>query len=286
MGKKTNRTAREEKIAAIKREQQKEERLKKIIFWGGLGLVLAFIAGLVTFAIVTRPDSLDNGNVTSTEQLTPKYLATDGSYHILQDGSVDTDFEIGPIDPNKTRLQVFFDPQCPACGVVERGVGQEVEALLSEGQIDLFLTPIAFLDQTSTDGYSTRSVNALVTVAEHDPENFYPFYQSLFEEDFQPHEGARYEPVSNAALAEAARASGVSDDAAAKIEEGHYMEWVRAHSSEQMARTDLFSTGFSTPTFIAGGTMNADGTLTGGNKIALDPSNLVNSLMAGLQGAN
>lgn len=234
--------------------QKSKDRAKResgIRIWIALGLSLILIGSMVAAAVIVggnRPDP-DEEPVGSQ---TPANLTSDGSFRILGDGSVDTEADESSKD-GLLRVQVFFDPMCPGCGYFERAVGDRLLELTKNGEIDLYLTPVSFLDRTSSDFYSTRAVNALVTVGSESPEHFYDFFQAIYSEDFQPHEGVDYVPVTDADLSELAQSVGVPAEVANSFAEGNYGQWIASHSQASMNRTDLFPQQFATPGVFIGG---------------------------------
>lgn len=229
-------------------KQAKKDRKVKVIV---LTLITVLIAGFSVFGIYKLSDEHRKNNNSAEEALKykgeqkePTKINDDGSYHIGKDGEMLENDK--PVD-NTTRIDMFFDPQCPACGMVERQVGDRMDELVNDGEADLYLYPVAFLDNTSSDRYSTRSLNAMITVAENDPDKFYDYYRAIFAPDFQPGEASAYVSVSDDKLANLARQVGVKEDVAESITEKHYIDWVIEHSNKQTERKDFFKDGFSTP---------------------------------------
>ena len=82
--------------------------------------------------------------------------------------------------------------------------------------------PIAFLDRSSTDDYSTRALNAAATVLDLAPQGFAKFHAALYAE--QPAEGGA--GLSDARLLELAVAAGAPDARArAAIDGLTYRSW-------------------------------------------------------------
>jgi protein-disulfide isomerase len=210
-----------------------------------VGLLVALIVIGGTVGIIVGTNTASPAPVaTAEEQLTPKNVTAEGAFHITTEGVVAPTAER---QAGAVRLDMFIDPQCPACGLVERGIGDEVKKLVDTGAVDLYLTPVSFLDRASSDRYSTRATNALITVAEDAPAQTLPFMQALFTEENQPGEGGAYRPVSAEKLASIAESVGVPSDVASTFGEGRYITWVEEHTEKQLARTDLFPDGFATP---------------------------------------
>lgn len=235
--------SREQVRADLRKQREKElkkERTRRGFIIGGIGTASILAIGGATWGIIaSRPEPVILG-----EQISPAKVDEFGAFHIGSDGQVLDD----KTPTGATRMDMFIDPQCPACGVVDRAIGERVNELLANNEIDLFLTPTAFMNDSSTDDYSSRAVNALITVAEESPEHYLDFMNKLFEEDVQPGGGMSYIPVSDSQIGEYAMSVGVSEEVAKKFEKGHYIDWIEQHTNTQLNdRPDLFPESFSTP---------------------------------------
>jgi protein-disulfide isomerase len=92
-------------------------------------------------------------------------------------------------DPKKVpTVSVFFDPMCPSCGMVDRALSPTLTKLYNAGQANIELHPLAFLDRSSSDQYSTRAASSFAYVGEHDPEHLLAYMSALYDEKFQPSE--------------------------------------------------------------------------------------------------
>lgn len=258
--KKNREKTRAEKLKAAQKAHSREDNMKKIIF-GICGLLIfGLIFGLIAWAVASRPESV------KSEQLTPKYITQDGSFPVLPDGGVNTSWSK---ENDKTRLQIFLDPQCPACGIVDRAIGNSLNELNKNNETDLYINVVGFLDNASTDRYSTRAAQAVVTVAENDPKNFMKFITEIYKIENQPHEGINYISVTNDDLAEMAKDAGVSDLAAEKIKSESYRKWIEDNTAKQLNRQDIFKEGFSTPSIFIGGSSDDNGVVKDAKRLQL-----------------
>lgn len=242
---------------ALRKQREKElqkKHHKKIALAVVITLVIVSIIGGLTW-IFTNNDSASN-TATVGEQLTPTKVDANGAFHVTTDG-VSTDLE----PTGKTRVDMFFDPMCPGCGIVDRGMGEKLNQLSQDGTIDLYMTPVAFLNSASSDNYSTRAVNATITVAEEAPEYYLDFINNIYEAGNQPSEGQNYVSVTDSMLAERAIEVGVPAEVAKKFSEGHYNDWIEENTTKQLnQRDDLFPDGFSTPAVFINIAYKEDGT--------------------------
>lgn len=134
-----------------------------------------------------------------------------------------------PIE-NVPTVEVYMDFLCPACGTTDRSLSGTWKKMVDAGQINLDLHPNAYLDNSSSDEYSTRTAAAAAYIAQHEPEHLLAFTTSLFEEDFQPQEASNYRSVSDDTIAERAEKAGVSAKVAKAAVAGTYKDWITAVS--------------------------------------------------------
>jgi protein-disulfide isomerase len=172
------------------------------------------IAALIVAIVVSVVSSANKEKPTSAAQsgqiVVPTGATDDGA---LVAGSADA-----PV-----RLQIYLDYMCPYCGQFERANGAEIARLVNDGTVRLELHPLSFLDRMS-DGteYSTRAANAVATVGDSAPAQMLPFNNSLFVN--QPAEGTA--GLTDAQLADRARAAGVPDAVVETFDDRTFVPWV------------------------------------------------------------
>lgn len=253
----TSREARARKVKAMQRGPEREERLRKLLFRGFGAVTVLAVLGVMVFVLLTGAQK-PSGENAKGEQKTPTKVTADGTFPLGQDGNV---IAASAAQARKgTRTLMVFDPQCPGCGAVERSLGDTLQSLNKQDKISLFLSPISFLGQQSTDDYSTRAASAVVTVAEGDPTKVQAFIKEIYKEANQPSEGTNYKPVSDAKLAQWARQAGVTEAVAASIPQEAYLDWVTKHTAALEKRTELFPNGLSTPAIFLGGKVQGTST--------------------------
>lgn len=241
---------------------------KKIIaiVWSAIA---ALTIALVAIAIVVNKADSKNNEPTA-EQIAPTRADANGAFYVPAEG--------GPLEPpadsRAVRADLFFDPQCPGCGIVDRGIGDRLQQLVNSGDMELYITPVAFLDRASTDQYSSRAGNAVVTVAEKSPEHVLAFIHAIYAEDFQPLESNGAGTVSDQELAEVAVSVGVSEDIASTFEDHAYFQWIAESTQFQQNRSDLFPNGFATPSLFLG-TTYVDDVATDTVKVEFEDSDVL-----------
>lgn len=255
--KEERRQERRQRAAEMRKQAKKKARRDKIVRVSALVSVIAVLVGLIGYIAVTDHNKKDSDGWTqAATQLTPKNFDEHGAFQVKSNN----------LKSSATRVDDFFDPLCPGCGAVHRASGDRMKELVKSGDIDLRLSPVSFLDEASTDKYSTRAINAFVTVAENSPEHALDFLTALYRKDFQPQEGVQnygQKPVTDQALVEAAVGAGVPADVAKTISEHRYADWIKKMSEKQVKRSDLFPGGFSTPAIFTGVKYGSDGKASG-----------------------
>lgn len=252
-------TSRQEKLDKLRRKEAKEERITKFIFIGIAVVVAAVVVLGITMAIRSVPEEVAGGDMKPTK------VTAQGGFRIGTTGSViapDAEAADGAV-----RAELFFDPMCPGCASVEREAGPRFLEAAKNGEIDLHMNPLSFLDRQSSDNYSSRAVNAVVEVAEHSPEHMMAFVTAIYSEENHPSEGSSYTPVTDEDFANMAQSVGVPESVTANFKNKRYLNWVQSHTTEQAARSEVFPEGLTTPTMVLGGSVK-DGKLEGHTRVA------------------
>jgi protein-disulfide isomerase len=138
------------------------------------------------------------------------------------DGSIPVGEESAPVT-----VAIYYDYMCPACGAFEAANGDELDRLLEAGDVRLELRPIAFLDRMSSGTeYSTRSANAIATVANGAPDDVWAFHMALYAK--QPEEGST--GLTDEEIAGIATDAGVPQDVVDQFADRTYEPWVASVS--------------------------------------------------------
>jgi protein-disulfide isomerase len=237
------RTSTTERAAAALRQQEAIERRRRFAMVGSVIAVLVIIGGATWFAI-SRGDT--TGETVAASD-TP--ANTDGYAVVVGDAAA------------PTTLTFYEDPQCPACQQFESTVNADVNRGISDGNVKVEYRIVSFLDQASTNDYSSRAANALFVVADTaGPEAFKKFHDLLYEN--QPAEGSAG-PDDDQLIAWAVEAGADEAAVRAKIEDEAFGQYV-VNATDQWSK-DGYN---GTPTVLVDG------------KTSDDP---VNDVMAALQ---
>jgi protein-disulfide isomerase len=129
----------------------------------------------------------------------------------------------GPASAAEVRVDVMSDYICPYCQRLEELLGAQLDQAVADGQIQLVLHPLGYLDGFSTTAYSSRAARAATAVAAFDSENFMAFDQALWEN--QPAENGP--GLTDQEIADLARGAGVAEEAIAHFTTGEFDAWVK-----------------------------------------------------------
>lgn len=231
----SNRDNRAAKAAAMRAQAARAEARRRTLIVGAAILAVIVIA-VGVFAIV------QNGKHNSAVSggATPANLGASNSIVVGQASAPVT-------------LIAYEDFQCPFCEQFETTNATQIATWVAAGSVKVEYRPIAFLDDNSTDGYSTRALNAVAALVNSTPSAFAKYHQLLFAN--QPKEGGpgltAKQLVDLAVQAGAPKASMT-----AAVNAGTYNAWTkRVTDAASVAHVN------STPTVKINGTTVDSGTL-------------------------
>lgn len=267
-----SKSGRESRRQAEAAEQQaraaqaaKERRQQTIIgvIVAAVLVVLIVIAGVAVYRS-THP-SANNSSSTSSEDATsakdtlasspakPSVADDEGGILISADG-------YGKPVKDVPTIGIYMDFMCPGCGSLNQNLDKDLAKMADAGQINLDLHFMSFMDRFSTDEYSTRTANAALYIADHDPDpdHLLKFMSNLYAADFQPDETA-YEPISDERIAQRAVDAGVDKDVANKAITRQYDDYLDAVNTYTPTREELWSTSGSTKGSMSTPTVTING---------------------------
>lgn len=200
------RKAQEEAV----RRQRTRQRIIAVV---GAAVVVGLIVAIVVVAVRAANSEDKNGTPAANGDVTAPASATD-------DGAIPVGEDAAPVT-----VDIYYDYMCPACGAFEKANGEELARLVEAGDIQVMLRPISFLDQQSQGTeYSTRTANAIATVADGAPEAVWDFHAALYEA--QPEEGS--EGLSDDEIADLATEAGVPEKVVDQFEARSFEDWVKS----------------------------------------------------------
>lgn len=175
------------RAAELRRQQERSARRNRILAIGGLTLVAVLLVGAFVFVFLQNQQNKERYSDIAygggAQNVVAPALADVTAPSVADDegGIPVSDEGVGVAGDGDTVLSVYFDLQCPACASFDTVNSADLEALAAEPGITVRYQPLAFLDSSSQGTfYSTRAANALMTVADQDPEHFQDFVTALY----------------------------------------------------------------------------------------------------------
>ena len=210
------RRARTERARAEAEERRKaQKRKEQLTRFGLIAGVLALVVGgyfLITSLGSDKPDTAPAG--------------ASGSYGLV----------VGDADAPK-EIVVYEDFLCPFCGQLEQTVGDQLDAAVEAGEVNVEYRPLPFLERISD--YSPESANAFAVVLdESGPEVAKAFHDLLF--DNQPSEDGPF-PDEDQLVEWAVEAGATEADVRPGIEDMAFEGWVEA-AGEAASKEGINST--------------------------------------------
>ncbi|BBZ65747.1 protein disulfide-isomerase [Mycolicibacterium insubricum] len=144
------------------------------------------------------------------------------------------------------QLEIFVEPQCPACAAFEADYGPDFRSKLAMGALAITYRPVTFLDLDKADGYSATVANTLFlagTGADVTAVGFQLYLEGLM--DNQDVAGDDYR---NSDFADIAREAGLPDAVVARIGSG--AGGVDVATMSKQNREALIAATGATPTVI------------------------------------
>jgi protein-disulfide isomerase len=88
------------------------------------------------------------------------------------------------------KVDIYEDFQCPNCRDFENAVGATMDADVRANRAQVHYHPLAILDSSSNNSYSSRAANASICASDISVEAFVKYHNYLFQKSVQPAEGA------------------------------------------------------------------------------------------------
>lgn len=220
MSKKSADRSRAVRAQAALEEQQRAERRRMMIVAGSI------VAFLVLVAVVVVVISSTRDTTGETPDATPEQATVDYGLVVGEDDA-------------PTEIVIYEDPQCPVCAQLEAEVADDLAAAADAGDVRVEYRIVSFLDEASSNDYSSRAANALVAVYDvSGPEVFEALHRTLFEQQ-TPEGGAGH---SDDQLVEFAVEAGADEDEIRPlVEDGSYLQWI-ANATDAMSRNGVTGT--------------------------------------------
>jgi protein-disulfide isomerase len=227
LGKNDRREVARRKAQALRTEQKKKDRRRRVFLQGGIAIgVLAVISAVALIITNTYLKPPTPG---------PLNMATDGisigqGLKAITSGAVQPGgqpLKTTSSTPDVIKIRVYVDYQCKLCKQFETTNQKQLATWLKTGAITLEIHPLAIFDRNSVGSkYSTRSANAAACVANYSPNNFFDFNALLFQK--QPPEQSA--GLTDAQLISLAKQAKVTHPASITscINDQSFKTWVNA----------------------------------------------------------
>jgi protein-disulfide isomerase len=92
--------------------------------------------------------------------------------------------------PAAATVDIYEDFQCPNCRNLEQAIGKTLDADVRANKAQAHFHPIAILDSSSNNNYSSRAANAALCASDISVDDFVSYHNYLFRPDIQPAENA------------------------------------------------------------------------------------------------
>lgn len=240
----------------MREEAAKKAKRRKVIVQSsvivGIIAVLA-IVGVVIFTSVSASSSVAN----------PKNMLSGGILLAKADQAVTTPAIASGATPTPTKqtldgktahIQIWLDYQCPYCDQFETTNSDQMKQMMADGTATLEIHPIAILDSSTNNRYSTRAAAAASCVANYEPDKFFDVNSALFANQPDEQTGSG---LTNAKMLELFKGAGVSSSAITTcVNDQTFAKFVTNRTTEAVSSSQLKnpSTGsFGTPTVFVNG---------------------------------
>jgi protein-disulfide isomerase len=220
MANKTRQQSKSERAQALMQQQQRRERIRNLSVVAAV-VVAVLIIGGVLFFVQSQDDTSGQ-----TAKDVPANLT--GSYNVV----------IGK-ESAPTTIKLYEDLQCPICKAFEAATGKQTQAAIDAGKVKVDYHMVAFLDRSSSTQYSSRALNAAMSVlSTAGPDAFMKFRTTAFEN--QPAEGSAGVPDST--LIDWAVQAGADRSQVTPLINGNvYHQWV-VNATDQMSKDGVTGT--------------------------------------------
>lgn len=196
----------------MRRERDKADRRQRNIITIVIVVVVAALIGTAAWAISNET------NKPAAKYVAPASVTSD--YGVVWDRQAAT----GKATPDDAvKVVLYEDFQCPACQAFEAANGSFLTEQVESGDITVEYRPIAFLDQGSTNEYSSRALNAAMCVLDTKGVKTFVDIHALLFANQTPEGGAGSDDATLNSLAEKVGATKVESC----IDDRKFEPWVR-----------------------------------------------------------
>lgn len=242
-------------------QKQREDRMRNIII-GIVSALIVLVIAAVAWVLMTREPgtntdpapptataSAEASESTQTDESTQPTEAPDSgevaSFVISADG-------VGQEKEGVPTLEEYYDYSCHACADVSAILGQELEAQVENGTINMKLIPVNVVDMA----FHPVATDAASKVYNSQPDKFVEFHQALlkfFKGEFDNAKGDVVQDTEASAeqVKKIAEEIGISDDIIATFDPAGADALLKANTSAWQSRQVEGREGLGTPEFVS-----------------------------------
>lgn len=242
-------------------QKRREDRMRNIII-GIVSALIVLVIAAVAWVLMTREPgtntdpapptataSAEASESTQTDESTQPTEAPDSgevaSFVISADG-------VGQEKEGVPTLEEYYDYSCHACADVSAILGQELEAQVENGTINMKLIPVNVVDMA----FHPVATDAASKVYNSQPDKFVEFHQALlkfFKGEFDNAKGDVVQDTEASAeqVKKIAEEIGISDDIIATFDPAGADALLKANTSAWQSRQVEGREGLGTPEFVS-----------------------------------
>lgn len=253
----TKRDRREEAretARKMREEAAKKAKRRRIIVQSSV--IVGVIAVLTVIGLVVY-SSVNASSVTAN----PKNMLSGGILLAKADKAVTTPAIASGATPTPAKqtldgktahIQIWLDYQCPYCAQFEATNADKMKQMMADGTATLETYPVAILNSTQNQKYSTRSAAAAACVANYKPDSFFAANSALFANQPDEQSGTG---LTNERILSLFKDAGVSSDAITQcVTDQTYAKFVDARTQESVNNSQLANQNrFGTPAVFVNG---------------------------------
>jgi protein-disulfide isomerase len=152
--------SRRQRLRAEQERAAREARVRRVITFGGLGVVAVAVIGLIIWGVIGATSAARQN---AGDKISATYAVVIGK------------------DTAPVTVDVFQDFMCPVCGEFEKTNSDDIAKLVAAGTVRLRIHPMNFLDDSSLGTkFSTRAANAFVTIWKAEPDKALAFNKLMY----------------------------------------------------------------------------------------------------------
>lgn len=147
---------------------------------GSKGFLWALVAIVVIAAVVV------GYIVMSSRGAKTEYVADREYENVAMNAELSGDYvtlSSATVTDDAPTAELYEDFSCPHCSTLAENTDAEMRAEIEAGNLVVQIHPLNFLDRGNTDGHSTHSLAAILSVAESGDSSLYWNYRALLLED-------------------------------------------------------------------------------------------------------